>query len=236
MDNKYYIKEKKNDFIEENIYYYFSTGYTDNLLIPGNTELYEYVQDNNLLVENTPFSFYGKLMEKIDNVYIILSDNTKKIIFLFDKENIMKESKINEFNYYYAMKIRKFDDISIFLESVKISEIRKSSNLESMINSINQKILIKFNFYDYKIDNYYNKIGLEIGENINTITINNNTIYYVYEMNEISNEYFPQKIKLYKDENSIDFKLLVTRGYCNEINIFINSFGGYAYDYYYNNH
>ena len=78
-------------------------------------------------------------MEKKDNTYILLSNDIKQIIYLDDKENIMKNIKINEFRYFYAMKITDVYQTNIYIESTKISEIAPLpiENRENSINSIN---------------------------------------------------------------------------------------------------
>ena len=231
-------KGKKNNLINENIYCFLSEKNLDDLYISEKTELYEYIIDNSLFEPDTPISFFGKLMEKKDNDYVILSNSINQIIFLNDKENIMKNININEFNYYYGIKIIDKNKYYIYLETSKISEIKEKKvieNYESSMDLINKNVLIKFNIIDYKNnENYYDSISFIINNNINiNITINNNNIYYVYKENEIQNEYFPQKIKLYNEEKFSYFTLLMYKGYCNEINTFINYIGGFAYEYYY---
>ena len=251
IKNKYYVKYKSGQFIEPNgktilnmikknfkeekIYWFFSGENSNILTITEKTDIYEYENENNINDLNMPFSFNGKVMEKIDNTYILLSNDIKQIIYLDDKENIMKNIKINEFRYFYAMKITDVYQTNIYIESTKISEIAPLpiENRENSINSINNKILIKFNFIDYKYENYYNCIGFQNENKFITLKINNNYIYYDYEENEIANEYFPQNIVLSNENIKSPYKILMYKGYCNEINIFINKKGGFAYDYYY---
>ena len=251
IKNKYYAKYKSGQFIEPNgktilnmikknfkeekIYWFFSGESSNILTITEKTDIYEYENENNINDLNMPFSFNGKVMEKIDNTYILLSNDIKQIIYLDDKENIMKNIKINEFRYFYAMKITDVYQTNIYIESTKISEIAPlpPENRENSINSINNKILMKFNFIDYKYENYYNYIGFQNDNKFITLKINNNYIYYAYEENEITNEYFPQNIVLSNENIKSPYKILMYKGYCNEINIFINKKGGFAYDYYY---
>ena len=199
------------------------------------------IQNSNLEKSNIEeidihFSFFGKLMEKNGNYFIILSDKYEQIIFLYDNGNIKKNYEINKFYNFSEMNVREINEDSLFLETIQLSKIIELDNYdETMKNKINEKILIKYNFIDYKIkDNLYNYIILyKSQENVN-IDINNNTIYYVYK-DENSVEYFPQKIGIYKNHttNILTFKILILKGYCNEINIFINIEGGFAYEYYY---
>ena len=110
-------KGKKNNLINENIYCFLSEKNLDDLYISEKTELYEYIIDNSLFEPDTPISFFGKLMEKKDNDYVILSNSINQIIFLNDKENIMKNININEFNYYYGIKIIDKNKYYIYLET-----------------------------------------------------------------------------------------------------------------------
>ena len=80
----------KKNFKEEKIYWFFSEENSNILTITEKTDIYEYENENNINDLNMPFSFNGKVMEKIDNTYILLSNDIKQIIYLDDKENIMK--------------------------------------------------------------------------------------------------------------------------------------------------
>ena len=177
-------------------------------------------------------------MEINGNYFVILSSDHFQVIFLEDKNNIINNYKINNFYYFYGLKITEQNEDSIFLETTLLCKIQESkySDNEKMKNIINEKILIKYNFIDYKIeDNLYNQVILYSSNQNLIITINNNTIYFAYE-NKIAMEYFPQKIGLCNNilNNSIlILKILAVKGYCNEINIFINNKGGFAYEYYY---
>ena len=241
FNGKKIYNESNNNFIEGQIYYFFSKEKDRDLKISNQTKIYKYILENKICLEqNTPFSTFGKIMEKNENIFIILSDIYKQVIFLDDKENIMTNSKLNEFNYYLGMKIISFNEDSIFVETTKISQIKKtkSNKKHAMMNLINKKILIKYNFIDYldNNNNYYNNISLYNSCEKIIIEINNKTIYFAYNEEKISNEYFPQNIELFKKENNSIFskyRILVLKGYCNEINIFINCTYGFAYEYYY---
>ena len=191
--------------------------------------------EKNDFVEKKLISFFGKVMDIQGNIYVILSDNINQIIFLTDTENLLLNSKLNEYKNYIEIKIKDYNDDSLFLETCKTSKKENSVDSEKKIDIINKKILLKYNFIDYKNDeNYYNNIGLDISENISIkIKINNPTIYLICPENRISNEYFPQIIKLYSNSEITAFRILVYKGFCNELNIFINIIGGFVYEYYY---
>ena len=226
----------KNKLIDGNIYYFFSFENSDNLIITEETEIHDYIIEKNSFNKNIPFSFFGKLMDIVGNTYVIISDDLEQIIFLNDIEKIIQNSEINEYKKYLAMKLIKYNDDSIFLETNKVSKIESPilQEYSYMINTINNKVLIKCNFLDYKRnENYYNYISLNTYKNIMKIEINNETIYYVYQENEISNEYFPQNIQLIRGTSITNFKILLYKGFCNEINVFLNIVGGFAYEYYF---
>ena len=237
-----YNKSKNNDFIDGKIYYFFSNEDDNSLIITNQTKIYYYIYENKICLEqNIPFSFFGKIMEKNGNIFVILSNNYEQVIFLDDKEKIMQKTKINTFNYFLCMKIASYDDNSIFLETTKISKIKyiKPNSIydQSEIDAINKRILIKYNFIDFKDINHYNYIKLYNSQYSISVEINNETIYFAFKEDEISQEYFPENIELLRnsnDSNVSKYRVLLYKGFCNEINVFINEIhGGFAYEYYY---
>ena len=237
-----YNKSTNNDFIDGKIYYFFSNGNDNNLIITNKTKIYSYIYENKISYDKKiPFSIFGKILEKNGNTFVILSDTYKQVIFLDDKENIMKNAKINEFYYLLCMKMNYCDESSIFLETTKISLIKsiksKPINNKNRINTVNKKILIKYNFIDFLNNkNLYNFITLNNSREKITIQINNKTIYFVYTDDTITQEYFPINIELLRKKKDLKlpkYRILLLKGYCNEINVFININGGFAYEYYY---
>ena len=236
-------KSTNQNFIDGKIYYFFSNKNETNLEITNQTKIFNYILKNKISYdENIPFSTYGKLMERNRNIFVILSDIYKQVIFLNDKDNIMKNKKINKFYDFLCMKMTYYDEVTIFLETTRISQIKslksKSKNNKNKTNIINKKILIKYNFIDYSHNsNHYNFIGLYNSQEKITIQINNKTIYFAYTDDIVSQEYFPQDVELLRNKNDSKiskYRILLLKGYCNEINVFINNVvGGFAYEYYY---
>ena len=92
-----YNKSTRNDFIDGQIYYFFSYENGSDLIIVNRTKIYHYIIENEIYLDlNIPFSIFGKIMEKNGNIFVILSDIYEQVIFLNDKENIMKKAKIND--------------------------------------------------------------------------------------------------------------------------------------------
>ena len=196
--------------------------------------LYEYISDlfQNKKDKNSKSNIcylfsYGKIFEINEDTAIILNEN-EKIIIVKDEENIFKKEDENKFIFLTFLQLLNFNETQIQYKTMKTSKI----HYEQINKEINNKILIKLNILDYKNKNIFHKIMVNCSNQI-IKDINEKIIYFSYNEPKYSQEYFPQKIELFSNNINYKFVLLIIKGYCNEINVLLNEYGGYSYEYYY---
>ena len=183
--------------------------------------------ENNNIKDKSIFITYGKIFEKDNNNLVILNDYDK-IIFINDEEHIIKNEDENKFMIFSFLQLMQYNEKYIYYKTTKYTKVQN----ENINEEINKKILIKLNCIDYKDINIYNKIRITCSNSFSK-DIDNKVIYFTFYEPKFSQEYFPQKIQLYSEKNIYNFVILILKGYCNEINMFLNTDGGYAYEYYY---
>ena len=192
--------------------------------------LYEYISNRKNSEKNnnlTLFFCYGKIFDKNQDIFVILNE-FNKIIFVNDEENIIPEEYENQFIFLSFLELKNFDENHIFYRTTKATKIHR----QNINEQINCKILIKLNSIDYNNTNIFNKIKIKCTNEI-IKEINNKIMYISFYEPNYSQEYFPQKIELSSENIIYNFVLLIIKGYCNEINLFLNIYGGFAYEYYF---
>ena len=172
---------------------------------------------------------YGKIFEKNGKNYVLLNE-FGKIIFIYDEEGIIMQKDENTFLFLSFLELIKYDNDYIYYKTNE--NTRKYTEEES--EEINNKILVKLYSVDYEnyIDTIFNTIFIDCSEKI-TKYINQKIIYFSFTETKYTQDYFPQKLELISNQKKYQFSIFLMKGYCNEINLFVNLYGGYAYEYYF---
>ena len=192
--------------------------------------IYEFISNGANTKENDNLTFffcYGKIFEKNKDNNIILNE-FNKIIFVNDGEHIIGKEYENQFIFLSFLQLKNSDENHIYYQTTKLTKI----HLPNINEEINSKILIKLNLMDYNDTNIFNRINIKCTNEIIKI-INSKIIYISFYEPKYSQEYYPQKMQLLSDNISYNFIALIIKGYCNEINLFLNIYGGFAYEYYF---
>ena len=239
-NNKIKYKNKNENFKNNDILYKLIDNNNNELLINEYENFIKYefnIEDykESNLDNNAPFFVFGKIFEKNNNNLLLLSKNLNNIIFINDKQNILKNIKENHFFYFSFLKINNIYKNYVYAETTIFTEIKEEKNNIEEIDIINEKILIKVNTLDFKEKNLYNSIKFFCFNREITFDIYNNIIYFFYCENEYFQEYFPQQFQLFNNKNQISpiFTMLALKGYCNELNLSLNNTNGILYEYYY---
>jgi len=182
-----------------------------------------------------PYNIEGKILQIEKNQILLKVSNINKIISLIYDNKKFKDIYENQYISISSIRyhMEDYENNIIYFKVTDFSRINiQKNNIEEFDD---QRIFLKFNLFGNLNDSKISYIQIETQKNIyHNIKLNQQKIYYLYSHYNSEIDYFPQKINLvYIDNFSRTFKILVYKGFLNEINVYVDEIGSCSYEYLY---
>ena len=238
---------------QDSFVYYFEKLKVDKnfLLFIENYSVYKQSNGIDLSNENInfnkfePYSLIGKIIQIENNEIYLLTPYLNKIILISEIDELFKNVYDYQYKYIHIYHIRfnSKDENIIKFKQTNFTSFKILEDDLIKFDKINSKICFKFNLIDYDIkeDNEDNTIqiknfGIELEDkSIKYFELDKKIIYFIYELIENKDEYFPQHIHFNDIHEHLPYELkfFVYKGFLNEVNLFIKNNYGLAYEFLY---